>query len=268
MERYLKSKIAANRRSALIRHAAKLSQRFLNAYHYTGQYEFASNGEKFALEQFAKFRGPGGTIWDVGAHLGEYASAAHDVMPQARVISFEIVPEIAERLKTTISEDWFELKEVGLSDNVGEIDVSWNLTEDTTNAVNPFVYEHIDQSQVKVRRCPITTIDQLVADGVEPPDLLKIDVEGHERAVLLGGGQLFGGDRAPAMIQFEYGGTWIPSSATLYSVQHYLEGFGYSVGRLYPDHVAFKRYSWQDEHFRMGNMIAAKHPDLLQKLSN
>lgn len=268
MEKFLKRIIAANRRTGLIRSAANLSQRFLNAYHYTGQYEFETNGEKFAIDQFAQFRGPLATIWDVGAHFGEYARQAHAVMPQARVVSFEIIPEIAEAFRKSSSGEWLELHEFGLSDAIGEIDVSWNRNEDATNAVNPFIYEHIDQSNVQLRRCTVTTIDHLVAKGAEPPNLLKIDVEGHEKAVLIGAGKLLDSPRAPAMIQFEYGGTWIPSSATLYSVQTYLEAFGYAVGRLYPDHVEFKSYNWRDEHFRMGNMIASKDAHLTRRLSN
>lgn len=268
MERYLKYKIAAHRRSGLIQYAAKLSQRFLNAYHYTGEYEFDSNGEKFAIDKFVQIFGPRATIWDVGAHLGEYALQAHETMPDSQIISFEIVPEIAEKLKRKISGDWFSLQEVGLSDSIGEVDVSWNRNQDTTNSVNPFMYQHIDQSDIQLRRCPVTTVDQLVAEGIARPDLLKIDVEGHEKAVLLGARNLLGGSEAPTMIQFEYGGTWIPSSVTLYSVQTYLESFGYSVGRLYPDHVEFKDYSWYDEHFRMGNMIATNNEKLRHALAN
>ncbi|GGI67608.1 nodulation protein noeI- methyltransferase [Polymorphobacter multimanifer] len=268
MQGFLKRRIVENRRSAIVRYVAGLSRRFLNAYHYTGEYAFATNGEKFALSRFAQAHGSKAIIWDVGAHLGEYALEAHDVMPEARIVSFEIIPEIAAQLKTRITEDWFELHEIGLSNAMGNIEVSWNRKQDTTNAVVPFAYEHLDLSDVQRRQCPITTIDRLIAEGHPPPDVLKIDVEGHEAAVLNGAGKLLASDNAPTMIQFEYGGTWIPSSATLYAAQACLEGFGYAVGRLYPDHVAFKRYSWQDEHFRMGNMIAARGARLRKLLSN
>ncbi len=268
MQAFLKRTIAENRRSGVVRSMAGLAQRFLNAYHYTGEYAFASNGEKFALSCFAEAHGPLAVIWDVGAHLGEYALEAHDVMPGARIVSFEIIPEIAAQLKTRITGDWFELHEIGLSDREGHVDVAWNKKQDTTNAVMPFAYEHLDLSDVQPRRCPITTIDRLIAGGQPPPDVLKIDVEGHEAAVLGGAGRLLAGDKAPAMIQFEYGGTWIPSSATLYATQQFLQGFGYAVGRLYPDHVAFKTYNWKDEHFRMGNMIAARGARLQQLLAN
>lgn len=267
MENYLKFNIAKNRRSAVVQYAAKLSQRFLNAYHYTGQYEFESNGEKFALDSFSKVFGTKATIWDVGAHLGEYAHQAHKVMPEADIVSFEIVPEIAERLKNKITGDWFELREIGLSDSVGEVEVSWNKNQDTTNAIDPFMYQHIDQSNIRLQRCPVTTIDNLIAEGAKPPNLLKIDVEGHEKSVLLGARILLSSSEAPGMIQFEYGGTWIPSSATLYSVQNLLDSFGYCLGRLYPDHVAFKNYDWTDEHFRMGNVIATNNEQLKKILS-
>ncbi len=268
MQQFLKRQIAGNRRSGIVRYMAGLSQRFLNAYHYTGQYEFETNGEKFALEQFFGFHGDRAKIWDVGAHLGEYAQQAHDVAPQASIVSFEIIPEIAERLQARMTGDWFELRQIGLSDASGEILVSWNKKHDTTNAIHPFVHDLVDPTQVELRSCPITTIDRLIEQGEAPPDLLKIDVEGHERAVLFGAGELLAGDRAPAMIQFEYGGTWIPSGSMLFGVQTFLEGFGYSVGRLYPDHVEFGKYTWQNEHFRMGNMIAAKPPALVRMLAN
>jgi FkbM family methyltransferase len=268
VESYLKLKIAVNRRAGMVQRLAGLSQRFLNAYHYTGEYEFESNGEKFALDRLALFCGQKVTIWDVGAHLGEYALQAHAVIPAARIVSFEIVPALAEKLKNRITGDWLELREIGLSDSVGEVTVSWNRNQDTTNSINLFAYEHIDQSNIELCRCEVTTIDHLIASGATPPTLLKIDVEGHEKAVLLGASKLLAGDDAPALIQFEYGGTWIPSSATLYSVQQYLNSFGYSVGRLYPNHVEFKDYSWQDEHYRMGNMIACKNATFKKLLQN
>jgi hypothetical protein len=83
-------------------------------------------------------------------------------------------------------------------------------------------------------------------------------VEGHEAAVIEGGLDLLSQANAPAMIQFEYGDTWLPAARTLGDVQSLLEERGYSVGRLFPDHVAFKAYEYTDDHFRMGNMIAVR----------
>jgi hypothetical protein len=50
-----------------------------------------------------------------------------------------------------------------------------------------------------------------------------------------------------------------------YDLQH---SSGYVTGRLYPDGVDFKPYSMWDDHFRMGNYVAARAQDpLMQRLA-
>lgn len=267
MEQALKSWIVAHRRNFPLRAAARMAARFLNAYHNTGNYDFERNGEAFALRSFARHAGPDAVVWDVGAHHGEYASAAHGILPKARIISFEILPPIARELRARLSGDWFELKEMGLSDREGSVEVVWNKRADTTNSIAPLKNEFFDHDELERVSCPVTTVDLLVAQGTPKPDFFKIDVEGHEPAVLRGARELLHGDQAPAMIQFEYGMTWIAGSGLLHDSQALLEGAGYKVGRLYPDHVEFKDYAWSDEHFRMGNMIAVKDPDLVRALA-
>jgi hypothetical protein len=47
-----------------------------------------------------------------------------------------------------------------------------------------------------------------------------------------------------------------------------LRSSGYTIGRLYPEGVDFKPYSIWDDHFRMGNYIAAQMDDpLTQRLA-
>ena len=247
-----------------MRSAARFASRFLNAYYNTGNYDFEHNGEAFALRTFAAHARRDAVIWDVGAHYGEYASAAHGIVPQAKVISFEILPPIAEQLRRRILGDWFEIKEMGLSDCVGNVDIVWNKRADTTNSIAPMMSEFFDHDQLETVNCAVATVDDLVASGTPSPDFLKIDVEGHEPAVLRGAQRLLSSDRAPLVIQFEYGMTWIGGGGLLHAAQTLLEGAGYKVGRLFPDHVEFKEFGWADEHFRMGNMIAVKDRTLLE----
>jgi Methyltransferase FkbM domain len=100
-------------------------------------------------------------------------------------------------------------------------------------------------------------------------DLLKIDVEGHEIEVLSGFATVLASAvLQPQVIQFEYGVTWLPGRHNLLEAYRILEPFGYAIGRLYPDGVDFKPYTFADDHFRMGNYIAvrAKTP-LAEKLA-
>lgn len=266
MEKTIKSWIVKKRRTNIVRLTARTASRFLNAYYNTGNYDFAENGEELALSTFAAHAPERPVIWDVGAHQGDYAREAHRIMPQAKVVSFEILPPIAEQLQQ-LAGTWLEVKPFGLSDTAGIVDVVWNKKADTTNAIKPYASEFFDHDELEKVSCSVTTIDQLIHEGEAAPHFLKIDVEGHEGAVLDGARKLLFGPSAPKVIQFEYGMTWIPSSRLLSTTQAMLEEAGYKVGRLFPDYVEFKEHNWTDEHFRMGNMLAVKDADIFAALS-
>lgn len=268
MVRSLKSWIVNNRRRAPIVRASRAAARFLNAYHNTGEYDFESNGEAFALRVFARIAPEDPVVWDVGAHHGEYSEAVREMLPRARVVSFEILPPIAEKLRQRLCASDCEVLNMGLSDSVGAVDVVWNKRSDTTNSIAPLKEsEFFDHDNLETVSCPVSTVDHLVKEGRPAPHFLKIDVEGHEAAVLRGAQGLLDGPEAPLMIQFEYGSTWIAGGELLYHTQARLERAGYHVGRLFPDHVEFKQFTWQDEHFRMGNYIAVRSKELMDLLA-
>jgi len=264
MERPVKAFIASHRRTGAMRLTAKLASRFLNAYFNTGCYDFAINGEARVLRAFADLGIARPVIWDVGAHFGEYANEAHAILPDARILCFEIVPAVAAELQRNIPAG-VRIFTMGLSDRIGTVNVSWNKDYHTTNAIDPFPHSG-PAGSVEVVECPVSTIDDLIAQGEPAPHFLKIDVEGHESAVIRGARALLAGKEAPVMIQFEYGATWIPGGELLFALQAELERAGYRIGRVFPDHVDFKSYDWTDEHFRMGNMVAARDPEVIARL--
>lgn len=266
--RALRQSIRQNRRAAPLRFLASICEKYLRAFYNEGFYEFDSNGESFALRQFGSWLADRPvTVWDVGANAGEWAELAKDALPQALVHSFEILPPIAEayaeRLKGA---EWAHLHRTGLSDEPGEVHVTWNRDCDSTSSI-AIRTTGVPGGRYEEVICPVSTADLLINAGLPAPQLLKIDTEGHDAAVLRGARGLLFGDAAPAMIQFEYGETWIPGRETLEATQRLLEDAGYRVGRSYPDHVDFKRYTYADDHFRMGNMIAAKPPKLIALLA-
>lgn len=266
MESLIKSWIVQNRRSWPVSTSARLARRFLNAYYNTGQYDFNTNGESYALRTFARIAGKNPVIWDVGAHYGEYAQQAHEILPAASIISFEILPPIANQMRKSVEGEWLELIELRLSDSEGTVEIVWNKRSDASNAISHLNNEFFSHNDLERVACQVTTADALIATGTPRPDFLKIDVEGHEPAVLRGARDLLNSDQPPVMIQFEYGQTWIAGSGLLHNCQTFLEDAGYKVGRLFPNHVEFKDYAWDDEHFRMGNMIAIRDHSLAEIL--
>ena len=248
---------------------ASASEKFLRAYYNENFWEFGANGEHFALQTFASWCQECPVVWDVGANKGQWAAQTRQLLPGAIVHSFEILPPIADAWEARLGDvEGVHLHRLGLSERPGTTEVTWNRACDVASSIN--IRRHGGPGgNFASMTCAISTADLMLEDeGLPAPALLKIDTEGHDAAVLRGARRLLASARAPAMIQFEYGDTWLPAGETLERVQEQLEQCGYRVGRLYPDHVAFKRYEYSDDRFRMGNMIAARPPELIAALAN
>lgn len=140
------------------------------------------------LPRLLRSSSPSPTVFDVGANTGVYAMATLAVAPGACVHAFEPVAHIARALAANLaSNDLSEqvhLNACAVSDRPGTVDMhvpdeTWgNAT--MSRAGFRGLRGHVEQVHA-------VTLDAYVAEhGVPRIDLLKIDVEGHEDAVLRG----------------------------------------------------------------------------------
>ena len=122
---------------------------------------------------------PGDHFLDVGANVGSYTVLAGGAAG-ARVTSVEPIPETFAHLAHNVAlndlADRVNTYMCGLSDTSGTL----RFTKDL-DCVNHVLALGEDLSAIEV---PVRTLDELV--GSDVPMLIKIDVEGHERAVLMG----------------------------------------------------------------------------------
>ena len=252
---------------------ARQCEKFLHGYYNQGFYDLDENGEARVIDMVAGAR-PDEPLFvlDVGANRGEWAKAVLARKPDANVYCFEIVPATAAVLRDALARHpTARVCDYGLSSAARDVEVFWNQTSDDTSSIVPQQADprHVGSAGTMVT-CRVDTGDSVAARLAIPRiDLLKIDVEGHEIEVLGGfRDTLESSERRPRVIQFEYGTTWLPARHTLQEAHGLLEPFGYVVGRLYPDGVDFKPYAFVDDHFRMGNYIAAGAQDpLVAKLA-
>jgi len=63
------------------------------------------------------------------------------------------------------------------------------------------------------------------------------------------------------LVQFEYNTTNIVSKFMLRDAYQFFTGFGYRVGKLYPQYVEFRDYHYRQEDFCGPNMIAVRKED-------
>ena len=129
------------------------------------------------------------SVLDVGANYGAWSHVAKSVFQNACFYliepQVEMKPFLDRFCADTNSAKWFL---AGAGSNEGELVLTtWN---DFAGSSFLPSQNHSTENQ---RRVPIVTIDSLVQNGeMEPPDLIKIDVQGFELEVLQGSLACFG----------------------------------------------------------------------------
>jgi FkbM family methyltransferase len=151
------------------------------------------------------FLRPGSVVIDVGANLGEWTVPfARRVGPAGRVLAIEPEPRSAAALASTLAANALAQAEIvrcaiGDHDGVAQfaVPVVTSARTDTGTArIGPACAGH-DALQV-----PLRSLDALAAErGLARLDLIKIDVEGHERRVLHGASAILGRHRPVLVIE-------------------------------------------------------------------
>lgn len=129
------------------------------------------------------------TVLDVGAHVGEFASAARLMFPQAKIYSFEPLPEAFQKLKARMHAfpRWQGFP-FALGERSGETEL-YKSAYTASSSLLPMAATHVrefpwTQTREKIR-VPLKRLDELKLD-LEPRVFLKIDVQGYEMPVLRG----------------------------------------------------------------------------------
>jgi FkbM family methyltransferase len=132
------------------------------------------------------------TIIDVGANVGQFTVAAAKLFPKRQIHSFEPLPEAVTLLKKHVR----KLKNItvyplALGDNEGEISFHVN-TDSRSSSILPLAEAHraafSHAHEIKTVPVKISTLDKVFnLITLEPPVLLKLDVQGYEATTLRGG---------------------------------------------------------------------------------
>ena len=162
---------------------------------YLGQFE------RDVVEFLSEYLKPGMVVVDVGANIGIYSMlSAKCVGPRGTVHAFEPTPESFAQLRTNVELNKFSclrLNQLALADEAGTSTL-YLYEQNAMNSLSQQDWVGKALGQVVVNT---NTLDEyLLAENVRQVDLLKIDAEGAEMAVLKGAEHLLSGPHSPVVV--------------------------------------------------------------------
>ena len=225
-------------------------------------YNMQLNGE-FALQGWILDLLPRGQVvhvLDVGANVGGWSRPFLDLaesrgrLDDVDLHAFEPCAATFRQLAKALGDSPASLQQLAVSDRPGKATLHIAPGDSSVNSLHPIPGWHNATEHVSA-----TTLDAYAQQaGLTRIDLLKIDAEGHDLAVLKGASDLLRNARI-TVIQFEYNHCWIPPRYFLYDTFCLLEPLGYRLGKLTPLGVEFYP-SWNSdlETFRGANYVACR----------
>jgi FkbM family methyltransferase len=225
-------------------------------------YNIRGNGES-ALQGWVLDRLPRKHVThvvDVGANVGEWSRSLLEVAAhrgrtaEIALHAFEPATDTFEQLAKTLDNPAVSLHRVALSDHSGTMTLHIAGPASELNSLHGVPGVNTTGEDVVT-----TTLDAYARRAsLGRIDLLKVDTEGHDLAVLEGAAGLLREGRI-AVIQFEYNQTWIYARRYLRDAFRLLEPLGYRLGKLTPCGVEFYQ-SWDParEDFRGPIYVACR----------
>lgn len=173
-------------------------------------------------------------IVDVGAHIGQTVALFRQSFPAAKIVAFEPFPGFFEKLSARFGHDQLvSLHHCGLSDRPAQLPMF-------TGNLNCSLQSPLNNQGRSVDGAATTMIETVVLDDFfeahypgQTIDLLKIDIEGHERAALRGAHRLLSAGRVRAVLIEVMFTRLFDNAALAHEIATDLAGFGFVQHQLF-----------------------------------
>ncbi|HEY4043282.1 MAG TPA: FkbM family methyltransferase, partial [Rhodopila sp.] len=196
---------------------------------FKGKFGLTQAEENFLRRNNKRFQG---VVLDIGANHGAYTNVIYRLAPTARIFAFEPHPVTFAVLQSAIAASpLITAINQAVADTTGQVKLFDFRAEDgSTQASLSASAVTLFSPDIVAHAVDCTTIDQFRAEAkLDHIDLLKIDTEGHDLAVLIGAKTALREHRIK-LIQFEFIPANIATGATMHRFFEALHG--YRIGRL------------------------------------
>ncbi len=226
-------------------------------YRLATSHEIEKSGEEWLIRQLAPHCR---TFVDVGANRGSWTAALLRHAPHIeRGVAYEPGRRAASMLRERLAgRPEILVVERALADRPAASARFFEMPDaGHTSSFSPPPAPGAIATDVEV-----TTLDiEAGRLGIERIDVLKVDAEGHDLAVLRGAERLLREGRV-RFVQWEYGDSWIAGGATLAAALAFMSAFGYRSLLLKGDAVYRFDADRFGEFFTFSNFVSVRDSDL------
>jgi FkbM family methyltransferase len=167
---------------------------------------------------------PGMTVIDVGANYGYYTLLLADAAGDAgRVLAIEPNPDAAALLSESVTLNGFSTRTTIVAQAVGSEPGTALLFTPHSEPKNALLVTQPDLPGGLTQQVAVTTLDALALDG-PPVDLIKIDAEGAEEAIVAGMQGVIARDRPTIVLEYNAARYADPGAFLDSLLAHYGEG--------------------------------------------
>ena len=125
-------------------------------------------------------------ILDVGANCGLFSALAAQRFPSARIYAFEPAPDLSILAKENLKDHGCTVVQKAVADKTGKSTLFINKKSQQTNSIIRDAVAAVGEVSGEHEVETISLDDFVRIEGIDKIDVLKIDVQGAESAVLAG----------------------------------------------------------------------------------
>lgn len=203
--------------------------------------------QAFELRAIHEAMGRGGVALDVGSNKGSYLYSMARWSKSAPVVAFEPQKKLADYLRGACQRSGFQhvtVENLALSNQQGELKLFIPGDADSPGA--SLESGIAGKTPCHTETVKVTTLDAYAVEKLQAPvRVIKIDVEGHELAVVQGALELIRRDKPLLVIECE--GRHLPAGKTVRDFISLVESLGYTATLAMPGLGELPAAEFRDE---------------------
>lgn len=209
------------------------------------QFIFLDIFEKKVIETSMSYLKAKGVFIDVGANIGYWSLIAGN--KEAKVFAFEPSKVMSSYIKRQIKnnpglENYIEINTLGVSSTKKTAELVFPNNNDKYGQASLYNKEG-EREYIK-----LDTLDSLLGD-IREIDLIKIDVEGHEKEVLIGAENIFTNIKPKMVVVEIIGEALLKAGTSAKEISDILRNYGYSPKYWFPISLGLEKKLPAENYF-------------------